>query len=162
MVPCGAPQPGSVPRGSAPGLPHPRRERAGRRERPLLPRRARPRGWGTAGERNWTRGRGEGRAELQPPRRGSRSAPVPAPRARAWAARGAAPPRGRDGGPEPRGREGMGVPSPPLSPARPPPRPALLPRREKGQRCPNKAIGSQELLPKITPLEPGPRLGALL
>lgn len=84
--------------------------------------------------------------------------------------------RGRDGGPDPRGGEGLGVPSPaaeegmgvpsrPLSPARPPPapsRPALLPRREKGQRCPNKAIGSQEQLPKITPLEPGPRLGALL
>lgn len=63
----------------------------------------------------------------------------------------------------PRQRKGWGSRagrSPP--PGRRPPRPALLPRREKGQRCPNKAIGSQELLPKITPLEPGPRLGALL
>lgn len=43
----------------------------------------------------------------------------------------------------------------------PKPPPQAFPRPEGGQRCPNKAIGGRELLPKITP-RAGPRLGALL
>lgn len=146
---------------SGPRLPHPRRSRAGRRERRLLPRLARPRGRGTGGRRNWREGRGAGRARARapPPRpgpgRGSRAAPLPAP-----------PPRPRRGhGAEPRGG-GRGSRAGRAPPARPPPPPlpcparsALLPRREKGQRCPNKAIGSQELLPKITPRSPASASG---
>lgn len=45
-------------------------------------------------------------------------------------------------------------------PRQPPPR-CSPPRPQRGQHCPNKAIGSQELLPKITPW-PGPHFGALL
>lgn len=89
------------------------------------------------------------------PGRGSRAAPLPAP-----------PPRPRRGhGAEPRGG-GRGSRAGRAPPARPPPPPlpcparsALLPRREKGQRCPNKAIGSQELLPKITPRSPASASG---
>lgn len=64
------------------------------------------------------------------------------------AARGA-----EEGGPEP-----AALPRPPPLPA-PARCSALLPRREKGQRCPNKAIGSQELLPKITPRSPASARG---
>lgn len=68
-----------------------------------------------------------------------------------WGPRGS---RARPEGGEGRDRAGGG------SRKQPPPR-RSLPRLQRGQRCPNKAIGSQELLPKITSW-PGPRFGALL
>lgn len=88
-----------------------------------------------------------------PPRRGhgaARGAEQPGERSPAGsrAARGA-----DEGGPEP-----AALPRPPPLPA-PALRSTLLPRREKGQRCPNKAIGSQELLPKITPRSPASASG---
>lgn len=151
MVPSGAPSAGQLSQGRSSGAAAASPKGPGWAPRPAAPASPRP----AEGPGNGRKARSEGGE------RGSRAAPLPAPPPRPR--RGHGPPPGRPspaaGEPSPAPGGGRGSPAGRRPPRPVPLRSALLPRREKGQRCPNKAIGSQELLPKITPRSPASASG---